>query len=435
MYPQVNYVNFQISRPTGPVSSTGVVNNPFISLRHKNFRYYWLGMCVSLVGTWMQNIAQPWLAYTLTSSPLLLGLVGALQFAPIFLFSLFAGVMIDRFSKKKILFVTQSASLLITLVLAILVWTGWVRYWHILICATALGFINTLDMPTRQTFVIELVGKGELMNGIALTSAAFNVARIVGPAIAGIVMGYFGIAVCFFANTLSFAAVLISLFFIKPRPLPIKRSGSSMILADIKEGLKYIYHHKILLHAALGIAIIGTFAMNNNVLVPVFAKNVLMQNEAGFASLFSFVGIGAFFGAMFVATTSKSGPTRFVRDVVPLGIGILLILNGYANTYLAAGLCLAATGLFFNMYSSTVNSVMQLNTTNEFRGRVMSVYTMFFTGFIPIGSLYTGFVTERLGPRYGFAACGVIILLLFVIRHVFKILHAGGKKRVVDADS
>jgi MFS family permease len=416
--------------PTGPVSSTGVINNPFVSLRHKNFRYYWFGMCVSLIGTWMQNIAQPWLAYTLTSSPLLLGLVGALQFAPAFLFSLFAGVVIDRFSKKKILLVTQLSSLLITLVLAILVWTGWVRYWHILVCATVLGFINTLDMPTRQAFVIELVDKGHLMNGIALNSAVFNIARVVGPAVAGFVMEYFGIATCFFANAISFAAVLISLFFIRPHPPVIRRSESGRMLADIKEGLKYIYRNKILLNAAIGLAIIGTFALNNNVLVPVFAKNILLQKEAGFASLFSFLGIGAFFGAMIVATTSKSGPARFVRDFVPLIIGVLLILNGCANTYLATGLCLAATGFFFNMYSSTINSEMQLNTSNEFRGRVMSVYTMFFTGFIPIGSLYAGFVTEHFGPRYGFAACGMmIILLLLVPRFLFKIRHAGEEER------
>ena len=396
-------------------------NNPFIALRHKNFRYYWMGMCISLIGTWMQNIAQPWLAYTLTGSPFLLGLVGALQFTPMLLFSLFAGVMVDRFPKKKILFFTQSASLAITLTLAILVQSGHVQYWHILVCATALGFINTLDMPTRQSFVIELVDREDLMNGIALNSAMFNMARVIGPAVAGIVMGYFGIAFCFFANSISFAAVVFSLFFIKPRAIPVKRRDSGKIIFDIKEGLRYIYQHKILLTAVFGLAIIGTFAMNNNVLVPVFAKLILNQKETGFGFLLSFSGVGAFFGAMLVAITSKSGPARFVRQVVPLIIGIFLILNGYANTYLATGLCLAVTGFFFNMYSSTINSVMQLNTTNEFRGRVMSVYTLVFSGSTPLGNLYAGLAAEHFGPRFGFVACGLITILLLAPLYVFMI--------------
>jgi len=190
-------------------------NNPFIALKHKSFRYYWIGMCVSLIGTWMQNIAQPWLAYTLTNSPFLLSLIGIVQFTPMLIFSLFAGVIIDKFSKKKILIFTQSASLMVTLILAILVWSGKIQYWHILVMSIILGIVNTIDMPSRQSIIIELVGREDLMNAIALNSMVFNVARIIGPALAGLVMGYAGIAVCFFANAISFAAVLISLFFIK----------------------------------------------------------------------------------------------------------------------------------------------------------------------------------------------------------------------------
>jgi len=178
-------------------------------------------MCISTTGTWMQNIAQPWLAFQLTNSPFLLSVIGAFQFTPVLLFSLFAGVLIDKLPKKNILIFTQSASLVITLILAILVLTGKIQYWHILVTATALGFVNTLDMPSRQTFVIELVGKEDRMNAIALNSTVFNLSRIVGPAIAGIVMGYFGAAACFFANSFSFGAVVISLFFIKPLKIHI----------------------------------------------------------------------------------------------------------------------------------------------------------------------------------------------------------------------
>ena len=223
-------------------------NNPFIALKHNNFRYYWIGMCVSLIGTWMQNIAQPWLAYTLTNSPFLLSLIGIVQFTPMLIFALFAGVFVDKFSKKKILLFTQSASLVITLILAILVWTGKIEYWHILIMSTFLGIVNTVDMPARQSMVIELVGREDLMNAIALNSMVFNLARIIGPALAGIVMGYAGVAVCFFANAISFGAVVISLFFIKLHPVETKQKAEeNNLLGEIKDGLRYIYHKKVLL--------------------------------------------------------------------------------------------------------------------------------------------------------------------------------------------
>lgn len=254
----------------------------------------------------MQNIAQPWLAYTLTKSPLLLSLIGTLQFTPVLLFSLFAGVIIDKFPKKKILLLTQSASMLITLILALLVWKGCVQYWHILVMAVALGVVNTLDMPARQSFVIELVGKDDLMNAIALNSSVFNIARIVGPALAGLVMGYAGIAFCFFANSISFTAVAVSLLFIKPLTIHNKLKTGEKILVDIKNGLQYIYKNSILLDTLLVTAIVGTFVPNFSVLVPVFAKVILKQQEVGFGFLMSFMGVGSFIGAMFIATMSRS---------------------------------------------------------------------------------------------------------------------------------
>ncbi len=389
-------------------------NNPFTALKHKNFRYYWIGMCVSLIGTWMQNIAQPWLAYTLTNSPFLLSLIGIAQFTPMLIFSLFAGVVIDKFPKKKILLFTQSASLVITLILAILVWTGKVQYWHILIMATALGIVNTVDMPSRQSVIIELVGKEDLMNAIALNSMVFNLARIVGPAIAGIVMGYAGIAICFFVNAISFCAVVISLLFIKLNSVVKKSKDNARVLEEIKDGLKYIYDKKILLYTTLILTIVGTFAPNFNVLVPVFAKEILNQNEAGFGILMSFMGFGSFLGAMFIATLSKSGPKKFIVYVVPLIVGAALIITGYSNVYLLTGIFLAVTGFFFIAFTSSANSTLQLNSSNEYRGRVMSVYTLVFSGSTPVGNLYAGLFAEHFSARVGFAACGGIIILLMI---------------------
>jgi MFS family permease len=385
-------------------------------------------MCVSLIGTWMQNVAQPWLAYKLTGSAFLLGLVGAIQFMPILLFSLFAGVLVDKIPKKKILFFTQSASLVVTLILAILDLSGHIQFWHILVLAAALGLVNTLDMPARQSFVIQLVGKEDLMNAIALNSAVFNTARIVGPAIAGVLLGYYGPGMCFLTNSISFAAVVISLFFIHPLPMQFVRQATNRhfladILADIKDGLSYIYQRQILLDCTLLMAIIGTFAMNNNVLIPVFSEVVLKQGGMGLGILFSCSGIGALIGAMLVAVTSKSGPNKLVIYLVPTIIGIFLILNSFTINFLLAGFYIAVTGLFFNLFSSTINSTMQLNTGNEFRGRVMSVYTLVFSGSTPIGNLYAGLADDYLGARFGFAACGAIVLILLIPMYVYKLMN------------
>jgi MFS family permease len=404
-------------------------NNPFSALKHKNFRYYWLGMCISLIGTWMQNIAQPWLAYTLTKSPFLLSLIGTLQFTPMLLFSLIAGVFVDKFSKKKILLWTQSASLIITSILALLVWTKHIQYWHIVVLATALGFVNVLDMPTRQAFVIELAGREDLMNAIALNSSVFNIARIIGPALAGILMGYAGISVCFFFNAISFGAVVISLFFIKPLEISKKIPQSGNILANIMDGLKYIYKNETLFSTIIVMTIVGTFAMNFNVLVPVFAKEVLKQGEAGFGFLMSLMGIGSFMGAMLVATLSKSGSKKliqFILFVVPVVIGLFLTVTGLARSFLVTGLGLALSGLTFVSFASTANSTMQLNSTDEFRGRVMSVYSLVFAGSTPVGNLYAGAIAEHFGAGVGFVACGLIIILLLIPVYIYRAKRARG---------
>lgn len=389
-------------------------NNPFIALKHKNYRYYWLGLCISMIGTWMQNIAQPWLAYSLTNSPFLLSLIGALQFAPTLFLSLPAGVFIDKHNKKKIILFTQSASLVITFVLAVLVWSGKVQYWQIAVLAAALGMVNTLDMPARQSFVVEVVGKADLMNAIALNSAVFNAARVIGPALAGIIMGYVGIAFCFLFNSMSFAAVIISLLFIKPRAIQGERNKDTKILTEIKEGLKYIHKEGNILNYMLLLAIVGTFAMNLNVLVPVFAKEILKQNETGFGFLMSFMGVGAFLGALFIASISKYGPDKRYLKILPVIIAALLIITGFTKIFLITGLCLAFTGFFFICLTSTVNSTIQLSAKDEFRGRVMSVYVLVFAGSTPLGNLYSGVFTDRFDARIGFVACGVMIILLLI---------------------
>lgn len=372
-------------------------------------------MCISQIGTWMQNIAQPLLAYKLTDSPFLLGLVGALQFLPVLLFSLFAGVIIDRFPKKKLLIITQSASMLITLILAILAFTGEIRYWHLIIMASAIGMANTLDMPARQSFVIELVGKEDLMNAIALNSTVFNISRIIGPAIAGLLMEYSGVAFCFFANAISFGAVLISLFFIKPQKLENGEvEKGKTIFQNIGEGLRYILRSEILFSTIIIMAIVGTFAPNFSVLIPVFTSKILHMKEAGFGYLMSFMGVGSLFGAVYVAAFSRSGPKRIILRIVPVAVGLLLILIAFTDKFILTGIALAVTGFFFVMFSSSSNSALQLNTDNEYRGRVMSIYTLVFAGSTPIGNLFAGAMTQFFNVRIGFVSCGAAIVLLMI---------------------
>lgn len=386
-------------------------------------------MCVSTIGTWMQNTAQPWLAYSLTKSPLLLSLVSALQFTPILIFSLFAGVVIDRVPKKNILIFTQSASVLITLSLAILVWTGKIQYWHLLITSTLLGFVNTLDMPSRQSFVVELVGHDDLMNAIALNSMTFNVARIIGPSIAGIVMGLFGTSVCFLANSVSFGAVLISLFFIRPAASPVlSKTKNQNVFENIKEGLLYIRGRDMLFVTLLVTAVVGTFTPNFSVTVPVFSRQILHQQEAGYGFLMSIMGIGSLSGALLIATLSRTGPKKLILFVVPLIVGMILTLVGFTSIYFLTGLTLALVGFFFTAYNSNANSTMQLNTDDRYRGRVMSVYTLVNAGSTPIGNLFVGSIDNWFGARMGFIASGGAVLLLMAPIYLYL-----SKKRARDS--
>jgi len=269
-----------------------------------------------------------------------------------------------------------------------------------------------------QSFVIELVGKEDLMNAIALNSAVFNVARILGPAIAGLVMALTGIATCFFANSISFAAVLVGLILIRPISVNISKVRNIGIFEDMKDGFAYIRQNDIIMKTLLKTAIVGTFAMNFSVLVPVFSSVILKQQETGFGFLMSFMGIGSLVGAMIVAILSRSGPKSYVLGRFPVVLAAMLILTGFTNVYILTGLCLAAAGFLFVTFSSTANSTIQLNTKDEYRGRVMSIYALVFGGSVPIGNLYAGTITNHFGPRIGFAACGAIIIVLFAILYV-----------------
>ncbi|WP_246320330.1 MFS transporter [Paenibacillus qinlingensis] len=392
------------------------IDRHFHALTHKNYRYMWLGQCVSLIGTWMQNIGQSWLVLTLTGSSLKLGIVAACQFLPILLFSLFAGIIVDKFPKKKILILTQTVSMILAFALATLVLTDTVRYEYILVLALLLGLNNTLDMPTRQAFNVEIVGKEDLMNAIALNSTTFNMARIVGPSIGAVMMAWLGAGWCFLLNGVSFIAVLYGLIHIEAAPYVRKMRAKEGILKEIKDGIVYIAKDPILSPTVLLVTVIGTLAFNFNILIPVFTKNVLHMGETTYGTLMSCLGVGSLAGALTMSFRSKRGPKLKLSMAASCMVAICLILNGLSGSVWVCGTLLAFTGFFNILFATNSNSALQMYAKDEYRARVMSVYALVFAGSTPIGSLFSGFIADRFGANGAFVACGVLtgLLCLFI---------------------
>lgn len=409
------------------------LKNNFHALTHKNFKYYWMGQCVSLIGTWMQNIGQSWLVLSLTGSPFLLGLVGTIQFLPITVFSLFAGVIIDKFPKKKILIFTQTVSMILAFALSALVFTKTIKYQYIIILAFILGCNNTIDTPTRQSFTIEVAGKEDLMNAIALNSATFNLARIIGPAVGALLMAYLGAGWCFLFNGLSFIAVIYGLLQIKAAPYVRMKQKETGVLKEIIDGLKYIKGNKNLLQSILLTTIMGIFAFNYSVLIPVFTKNVLMMQEKAYGFLMSALGVGSLIGALGVSLKSKRGPkmTAMIRSIVI--VSVLLICTGLTRYYYITALSLAVTGVFNIMFSTTANSTLQINSKDEYRGRVMSVYSLVFAGSTPIGNMFSGYTADKFGVSAAFILSGGIALtLLVIVVIIFKSKIADDEKVILN---
>lgn len=398
---------------------TSEIRTLFRSLRHRNFRLFWSGQLVSLIGTWMQNAAQAWLVLELTGSAFKLGVVTALQFLPMLFLAFFTGPLIDYFPKRKTIIAAQTVLMLQSLVLAVLVWTGSVEYWHIAALAGVLGIANTLDMPARQSFLIELVGREDLMNAIGLNSAIFNSARAIGPAVAGLVIAAWGTAVCFLVNGLSFLAVLASLMAMRvdePR-----RGGplSFNIMQDSREALVSIRNTPALLSTILTVAVVSVFAANFNVLVPVFARDELMQDAAGFGFLLSSFGGGALVGAFSLTVLSRLGPKPGLMLGSGISLSLFLLVIGLQRSCGISALLLALCGWCIVTFFGTANTTVQLNTEDRLRGRVMSFYTMAFAGLSPLGSVFAGTAAHWLRASATFSIGGLIsgaVFLAVVLR-------------------
>lgn len=386
-------------------------NGPLAALSHPNYRLFYSGQCISLIGTWIQRASQAWLVLILTDSPFLLGLVGAMQFVPVLILSLVAGVVIDRLPKRNVIIVTQVALGLQAFALSALVYTGRVAYWHVLVLAMLQGVCTAFDNPARQSFVVELVGREHLMNAVSLNSAIFNGARIIGPALGGLTMDMFGPALAFFLNGVSYLFVVAALFAMKmPEGAKVEQK-SRKLWSEISEGLQYARQTPLIKNTLLLVGVIGVFALNFSVLVPVLARDVLKQQATGYGVLMSFMGAGALLGALTMAFFSHRGPQVHVMFAGALGLTALQIGMSFPIPYIAVGVLLFLAGWSQITYSATANSTLQVNTPNHLRGRVMSLYSLLHGGTAPFGNLFAGGVSSAFGARGGFLACGITGLM------------------------
>ncbi|MGD0152745.1 MAG: MFS transporter [Thermacetogeniaceae bacterium] len=397
------------------------------ALRHRNYQLFFGGQLISLIGTWMQNIAQGWLILVLTNSPFLLGLITAVQFLPLLLFSLVAGEVADRVPKRPLLILTQTSMMIFALILGLLTMFGVVRYWHVLILAALLGISNAFDTPIRQAFIIEMVGKEDLMNAITLNSSMFNGARVIGPALAGLAMGRLGIPACFLLNAASFLAVIVGLALMRLKNQVSARPANNMMWENIVEGLKYIRHTPIILNSVLSMALLSTFAMNFTVLVPVLARINLHQQAEGYGFLASSMGIGALLGALLLAWISGRSPKRWLLYAGGAGLCFFQLFLAVTRQFALSFLLLFLTGVCMLIFTALTNTTVQLNVKDQLRGRVMGVYTIVFLGVTPIGSLLSGSLAHILGAPATIAigaAVGLVCLMVMIFRERHQALRS-----------
>ncbi len=386
----------------------------FASLKHRDFRIFWIGQCVSLMGTWMQRTALVWLVYTMTDSPFLVGLVGVAQFLPMLFFTLFAGAVVDRFPKRKILIVTQSLLMLQALALTLLAFSDSARYWQLLLLCAFLGITTTIDMPARLSFFVDLVGKEDVMNAVSLNSSIVNLARIIGPAAAGIVMVEFGAVACFFVNTLSFLAVIYSLTRLNIRENVAVLKKRDM-LEEVKDGLAYIKNDETLYINAVFLAVVSTFALNSEVIIPVFAKTVLGMGAGAYTKLLSAAGAGSLAGAVTMASISKNGVRKWILAVGAAATLSVQVLMGVAWNYELALLFVAMIGFFNLVFLNAGNSIFQVCAPDKYRGRVMSVYSFLTQGSLPAGNFFAGTVMQAFGGWAGYPVCGLTAFLCLAL--------------------
>jgi MFS family permease len=405
-------------QPRRVVTGGPLWRQTFAALRHRNFRLFFGGQLVSLIGTWMQNTAQGWLIYDLTHSKVLLGAAAAIGSAPLFLFSTWGGSVADRHPKRQIILWTQTGMMLCAFILAGLVWSGKVRAWEILALSALGGLAMAFDMPARQSFMVEMTSREDLMNTISLNSSMVNGARVVGPSVAGFLMARVGTGACFFLNGVSFLAVIAGLWLMRlPRFIPPARTSSTW--AHAVEGFVYVWQNRRMRTLLLLFAVVGIFGWSYSVLMPAYAADVLKVGQGQYGMLLSANGVGALLGALTVATI---GPRVNRRWLVLGGLWVfsgMLLLLALVEHYFLALLFLALAGWGMMLFFSTTNTVLQTSASDQMRGRVMGVWALIFGGMMPIGGVEAGFLSHYLGIRWtvalGAIVCALAALVVWVV--------------------
>jgi MFS family permease len=381
----------------------------FRALRHRNYRLYFFGQLTSLAGSWMQSAAQAWLVLRLTNSSMMLGIVSAAQFAPILLVGLFAGVFIDRVDLRRMLVATQTLMMLSAFALAGLTWTHVVRVEHVILLAAFNGIVRSFDMPGRQSFVVEMVGREDLANGIALNSMIVNGARMFGPAIAGVVIAWLGTATCFFLNGVSFLAVIWSLIEMDVSPRAWM-APESRVLKQLREGLTEVWQRRSIFYQMVLAGVNNGFGNQYTVLIPIFAQNVLHGGARGYGLLVAIQGLGSVIGA---ATLASRVTTRGIRNNLIIGLiasGVGISFFGLSRSMILSLIAQMVVGAGLTNFRASNNTLIQLFVSDKLRGRVMSCYQLASIGLTPIGSLAIGYMGTRMGPPETVLICGIMTL-------------------------
>lgn len=388
------------------------------SLGHRDYRIFFLTQFLSLSGTWMQTLAQSWLVLTITDSAAALGLIGVFQFGPTLILGLPAGVLVDRFPKRAILLSTQTAFAVVTGLLAFQVQTGRVELWQIYAAALGLGIVSAVDMPARQAFVVDLVGQDDLMNGIALNSALFNTTRIVGPALAGLVLSTYGAGIAFVLNALSYIPVIIGLSLMRTRGFPRPDAGVGTPLDRLREGLAYARRTPPVFLPIILAGLMAVFGMNFNVWVPLLARDALHIGAGGFGLMLSALGIGSLTGALVLAFAGRRPAMRLLLTTALL-FGLIEIVLGAATGAGAhpalAMLLMVGTGFTMTTTMTQANTTVQTNTPDHLRGRVMSIYLTVFAGATPFGDALAGVASEIWTAPIAVAMGGAIVAVVVLV--------------------
>jgi len=406
----------------GDVDERSRIRGMVRSLRHRNFQLFFSGQLISLIGTWMQTIAQSWLVYRMTGSSLLLGTVAFAGQVPVFLFAPVGGMVADRWNRRQIVIATQTISMILALVLAFLTLTQRVTVGEVMLLAALMGIVNAFDIPTRQAFLVEMVGREDLMNAIALNSSMFNGARIIGPAIAGVLVAGIGEGWCFFSNGVSYIAVIAGLLLMR---MPPRQRGPELAppFEHIAEGFRFVRDTAPIHALLLLLGLVSLVAMPYAILMPIFAARILHGNARTLGVLMCATGVGALAAALLLATRrGVRGLARWVALACG-GFGLCLILFSLSRWYIVSVILLVPAGFAMMTQMASSNTLIQVMVPDRLRGRVMAVYSMMFMGMAPLGALLAGAAAERIGAPWtlGLSGAGAIAGAIVFARNLPKI--------------